>query len=231
MVAKPGRKKKTLVTIEPPEPGKGRLKQLGGSASDDWNDILINQAIQTMWIAHSTDEELPVQCRAVASALAGIAPRDELEAMAAAQMIAAHNSAMECYRRAMIPDQTIDGRKTNLDQANKLSRTWAALLEALNKHRGKGQQKVTVEHVHVHAGGQAVVGAVESPTAGGGAPTEIKEQPHAKRRPQSLAQSLSHTSEPEMRRQDAEREPLPRSSDAERPLSDARGQGARRAKG
>ena len=28
----------------------------------------------------------------------------------------------------------------------------AALVEALNRHRGKGQQKVTVEHVHVHAG-------------------------------------------------------------------------------
>ena len=34
---------------------------------------------------------------------------------------------------------------------------------ALNRHRGKGQQKVTVEHVHVHAGGQAVVGIVETP--------------------------------------------------------------------
>jgi hypothetical protein len=39
----------------------------------------------------------------------------------------------------------------------------AAPLEALNRHRGKGQQKVTVEHVHVHAGGQAVVGTVEAP--------------------------------------------------------------------
>ena len=26
-------------------------------------------------------------------------------------------------------------------------------LDALNRHRGKGQQKVTVEHVHVHQGG------------------------------------------------------------------------------
>jgi hypothetical protein len=32
----------------------------------------------------------------------------------------------------------------------------------LNRHRGKGQQKVTVEHVHVHEGGQAIVGNVES---------------------------------------------------------------------
>ena len=55
----------------------------------------------------------------------------------------------------------------NSAQANKLSRTYAALLfEALNRHRGKGQQKVTVEHVHVHAGGQAVVGAVWERRAG-----------------------------------------------------------------
>jgi hypothetical protein len=32
-----------------------------------------------------------------------------------------------------------------------------------NRHRGKGQQKVTVEHDHVHSGGQAVVGLVEPP--------------------------------------------------------------------
>ena len=34
-------------------------------------------------------------------------------------------------------------------------------IETLNRHRGKGQQKVTVEHVHVHQGGQAIVGNVE----------------------------------------------------------------------
>ena len=91
--------------------------------------------------------------------------------MMAAQLLAAHNAAMECYRRAMIGEQTFEGRRENLNQANKLSRTWATLLEALNRHRGKGQQKVTVEHVHVHAGGQAVVGMVERP--GGGDRSEI----------------------------------------------------------
>ena len=53
-----------------------------------------------------------------------------------------------------------------LSPPHKLSHTYATLLEALNRHRGKGQQKVTVEHVHVHAGGQAVVGTVETPGRG-----------------------------------------------------------------
>jgi len=93
--------------------------------------------------------------------MVGIRPRDEIEGMVAAQMIAAHNAAMECYRRAMLSDQSLEGRRENLNQANKLSRTYGLLLESLNRHRGKGQQKVTVEHVHVHQGGQAIVGHVD----------------------------------------------------------------------
>jgi hypothetical protein len=91
-------------------------------------------------------------------------------------MIAVHNATMECHRRAMLSEQTFEGRKESLTQANKLSRTYTTLLEALNRHRGKGQQKVTVEHVHVHAGGQAIVGAVEPP---GGVANGNQRQPHA----------------------------------------------------
>jgi hypothetical protein len=46
------------------------------------------------------------------------------------------------------------------------------LLDALNRHRGKGAQKITVEHVHVHSGGQAVVGIVETPGGRGSAEIE-----------------------------------------------------------
>jgi hypothetical protein len=76
-------------------------------------------------------------------ALAAIGPKDELEGMIAAQLLAAHNATMECYRRAMLPEQTSEGRSENLNQANKLSRTYVVLLDALNRQRGKGQQKVT----------------------------------------------------------------------------------------
>jgi hypothetical protein len=40
-------------------------------------------------------------------------------------LIAAHNAAMECYRRAMVGEQTFEGRREKLSQANKLSRTFA----------------------------------------------------------------------------------------------------------
>jgi hypothetical protein len=41
-------------------------------------------------------------------------------------------------------------------------RAVATLCEALNRHRGKGQQKGTVEHVHIYEGEQAIVGKVEA---------------------------------------------------------------------
>src|SRR4051812_36712540 len=152
----------TTVVADNPEDRKGRLKNIGGSKSDHWNNTLANQTVQALWVKNSSTEERDKQLSATIAALIGIAPKDELEGMMAAQLVAAHNAAMECYRRAMIGEQTFEGRRENLAQANKLSRTHAVLLEALNRHRGKGQQKVTVEHVHVHQGGQAIVGAVNS---------------------------------------------------------------------
>jgi hypothetical protein len=157
---------------------RGHLKVVGGSMSDDWNNLVANQTTRTLWFfADSDPEEIRRERHAAVDALMGIKPGDELEGMIAAQLIACHNASMECYRRAMIGEQTFEGRRENLSQANKLSRTYAALLDALNRHRGKGQQKVTVEHVHVHEGGQAIVGNVES--RGGGFASKTKEQPYA----------------------------------------------------
>jgi hypothetical protein len=108
-----------------------------------------------------------------------------------------------------------------LSQANKLGRTFSVLLDALNRHRGKGQQKVTVEHVHVHEGGQAIVGNVGTP--GGGDRAKSEDQPHARQ--------IEHAPQPAMPSADTTREPLPITRDAERPLSDARRPFVGRSKG
>ena len=99
----------------------------------------------------------------------------------------------------------------DLNQANKLSRTYAVLLDTLNRHRGKGQQKVTVEHVHVHSGGQAIVGTIESPAVDSSKPAG-----------QNNANEAGHAPQPAMRSPNAEPELMPSASDAERPLPDAR---------
>ncbi len=48
--------------------------------------------------------------------------------------------------------------------ATRLLRLFTEQMEALARHRGTAsEQRVTVEHVHVHEGGQAIVGAVTAP--------------------------------------------------------------------
>ena len=131
----------------------GQLRALGGSQSDDWNHVL-NQAMLSQWYGSVDQEEQATRRAATVAAMKGLAPKDELEAMMGVQLLAAHSAAMECYRRAMLDQQTTESRVANLAQANKLSRTYATLIEALNRHHGEGgQQKVTVEHVHVYEGG------------------------------------------------------------------------------
>ncbi len=122
-------------------PRKGALKDIGGSQSDHWNNTLANQAVSSLWTVHSDDATLARQRNATVEALIGIGPKDELEGMIAAQLLAAHNAAMECYRRAMIGEQTFEGRRENLSQGSKLSRTCDSLLEALNRHRGKARTR------------------------------------------------------------------------------------------
>ena len=191
--------KATTVVANDPDALKGGLKQIGGSRSDDWNNILAHQTVRTLWLKHSDKEAREQQYDAIIDGLMGIGPRDELEGMIAAQMLAAHNAAMECYRRAMIGEQTLEARRENLSQANKLSRTYALLLDALNRHRGKGQQKVTVEHVHVNAGGQAIVGAVHSPKVNS---KKLEGEADA-------ARAIAHAPDTALRCPDAEREAVP----------------------
>jgi hypothetical protein len=214
-------RKATTVVADDSEDRIGRLKGIGGSQSDNWNNTLANQAVKALWVKNSDASERDRQLSATVAALRGIAPKDELESMMAAQLIAAHNASMECYRRAMLGEQSFEGRRENLGQANKLSRTWATLLDALNRHRGKGQQKVTVEHVHVHAGGQAVVGMVGAP--GGGDRKKTEEQPDAKQ--------ITHAPEQTLWSANEERNSLPIGRDDEWQMSDARGNLARRADG
>lgn len=87
-------------------------------------------------------------------------PTNELEGAIAAQAAAIHHAMLDCLSRGMRSERH-DCRQSHLGMANKCARTFAVLVEALNRHRGKTTtQRVIVENVNVNAGGQAVVGAV-----------------------------------------------------------------------
>ena len=95
----------------------------------------------------------------ILSVVRGVQPRDELEAMLAVQMGAIHQATMMMARR-LNHVETIPQQDAAERALNKLARTYTTQMEALKRYRTGGQQKVTVEHVTVNAGGQAIVGAV-----------------------------------------------------------------------
>ena len=80
--------------------------------------------------------------------------------MLVAQMISVHYHAMKCLEKANHPlAMEVEGgvyRK----QAENFMKLFIKQAEALQRHRGKAHQKVTVEHVNVNQGGQAIVGNV-----------------------------------------------------------------------
>ena len=126
---------------------------------------LTKQVADALWLPEElTEEQAWERVKAALALLEGIGPEGEVEGMLAAQMVATHSGAMECLRRAMLTGQSFEGRDQNLRHANKLLSLYARQLEVFDKRRGRGQQKVTVEHVHVEAGGQAIVGNVQTDT-------------------------------------------------------------------
>ena len=93
------------------------------------------------------------------SVIKGIQPRDQVEAMLASQMAAVHMASMTFARRlAHVEDIR---QQDSAERAfTKLTRTFAAQMEALKRYRSGGEQKATVQHVTVSDGGQAIVGNV-----------------------------------------------------------------------
>jgi len=134
---------------EKPEKKPGRLKSIGGSDNDDWNTYIANQISALGWTGSLTDEEKKQQKFMLVGAVMGMKPADEFESMIIGQMIGVHNMAMEMMRRSMIEGQPVGIVNECINHTNKLCRTHATLIEALNRHRGKGQQKITVEYSNI----------------------------------------------------------------------------------
>lgn len=99
--------------------------------------------------------------------ISDIKPKDTIEAMLATQMLAIHNATMKNLTRAngLLSSKSykeIELGAKAFNVANKLARTYATQMEALQRYRGKGQQKMVIEHVNVSSGGQAIIGNVEA---------------------------------------------------------------------
>jgi len=130
-----------------------------------------------------SEEQRSAALQATMAAMIAFRPTDELEGMIAAQAVALHSTAMECLRRAMLPNQPAQFQHALLKDGANLTRAFTDMLDALDRKRGKHRrQTVRVERVTVEAGGRAIVGNV-SPGAprGGEVGFNAEGEPHAPR--------------------------------------------------
>jgi hypothetical protein len=115
------------------------------------------------------------------SFIGGIEPWDQLEATLAVQMTVIHRTLIG-FDRLLLKARWVQQIEI-LSEMNKMARTFTIQMDALKRYRSKGEQKVTVQHVTVSEGGQAIVGDIH------------QAQKEAAMKPESHSPALTHAQE------------------------------------
>ncbi len=141
------------------------LERIFGTDCPDMATGLMRHCLKVLRTDEANEEHPANDERAfMFASVAEMQPRDAVERLLAVQMAATHVAMMRagrCLATARLLQQT----EAHYTGFTKLARTFTAQVEALRKHRNGGKQTVTVQHVNVGDGGQAIVGTVQ----GGGA--------------------------------------------------------------
>ncbi|QOZ54440.1 hypothetical protein [Bradyrhizobium sp. CCBAU 53338] len=150
------RLRRNRIVIDHADPGAGEqlLAEALGAADRDALHGLLSQLVKASAVARKPDQS---NLSFMVSMLKSIAPKDSLEAMLAAQMVGIQVAAMRCACRLACTDDV--PQQESLTRAlTRLSRTFASMMEALNRHRSNGACAITVQNLSVQDGGKAVVG-------------------------------------------------------------------------
>lgn len=148
----------TEIRVDHPDAGVGEVLLMDalGTRDPDFLNGFLTQ------LAEAGSKGAKVEGRALSfmlSVVKGVDPRDQVEALLAAQMAAVHTAIMTFSRR-LRQVETIQQQDSAERAFNKLARTFTAQVETLKRYRSRGDQTVRVEHVTVNEGGQAIVGNV-----------------------------------------------------------------------
>lgn len=132
---------------------KATSAAISGSISPEYANMFFTQMLSSCFVPQDYAE----LANAINSVLLSMEPADAVEGQLCARLLVLNNHIAEYMRRAAMPDQSTAGIDMNINRATKLMRVYNETLDALNKHRRKGVQKVSVQYVNVNDGGQAVV--------------------------------------------------------------------------
>ena len=139
-----------------PELGEQLMADTLGVADRDAMYGILRQLVKASVSGRKPD---PVNLAFMISMVESIRPRDAIEAMLVAQMVSVHVMAMRCAHHLACAEDIVQQESAGR-ALGRLARTFPAQIEALNRHRSKGEPAVTVQNVSVRDGGNAIVGNV-----------------------------------------------------------------------
>ncbi len=176
---------KTEISLDHPDAiiGQALLTDALGTSDLDFYRGLLRQLTNAVSVKGRLDER---DLNFMLAVIKDVKPSDQIEAMLAAQMAATHVAILNFAPR-LSRVETIQQQDSVTRAFNQLQRTFTAQMEALKRYRTGGEQKVTVQHVSVSEGGQAIVGNVTQ-TAREPVPDRAVQAPPA----------LTHSKEPSM---------------------------------
>jgi hypothetical protein len=164
-----------------------RLMNALGVTDLDLAGRLVMQIVNATHLQSTNEPVSAENLNAALAAVAGIGPRDEAEAMLAAQMVGVHWLTMDLLRKANDPALRNDAG----NMAVKLLRTFTTQLEALKRYRSAGEQRVVVQHQHVTVTAEQAavqVNGVGNPASDGrGLALKAEERAHGPGEPQGVA--------------------------------------------
>ena len=135
-----------------------RLEQALGTISSDFVSASLLQLQAAARSPFGTISETAMN--AALAMVAAAAPKDEIEGALAVQMACTHTAAMAILAKLDSGFGTEQRIAAFGSTAARLMRAYAMQMEVLRRLRHGGQQFVRVEHIHIHHGGQAVIGNV-----------------------------------------------------------------------
>jgi hypothetical protein len=130
-----------------------------GTSNPDFFHGLLQQVANAGSKGEGPDE---IGIKFILAFIKDLEPRDEIDALLKAQMAATHVATMRFANR-LAHAESLQEQDSAERAYNKLARTFVAQVEAFQRYRTTGEEKVIVQHVSVSDGGQAIVGNVTGP--------------------------------------------------------------------
>jgi hypothetical protein len=143
------------------ESRRKRLREaFGNTMSDEFVDVRLGKLVEALRPGPFDALEEPTLNAALAI-IDSMQPQSELEALLAVQIIAAGFSGLRLLRQSQqhMTEEFIEVYGT---YAVKLLRLQNEMIQTFDRYRRGNKQTVEVRHVHIHSGGQGVVGIINA---------------------------------------------------------------------